>query len=243
MTRLVRFGPAMVLLVGCVLLAGVEGQTSTALAYPLASLPIEMPDHVSAEQAISEDELRIAGVSDYVARQFYRDSVPAFSIYVGYYAYQTHGKTIHSPKNCLPGSGWRALRAGTDTVGIASGSFVVNRFLLTDGERQALVYYWYQGRGRVAYNEYMVKWDLLRDAAITGRTEEALVRIVVPIGAATVDGRDAPDGEAAEALAASVAAMMIPAVDGVLPPWSGRTRSANALETFGISRHASTDAP
>jgi hypothetical protein len=46
------------------------------------------------------------------------------------------------------------------------------------------VYYWYQGRGRVAASEYQVKWELLRDAALRARTEEAMVRIVVPLGAA-----------------------------------------------------------
>jgi hypothetical protein len=46
---------------------------------------------------------------------------------------------------------------------------------------RALVYYWYQGRGRTEASEYKVKWNLLRDAALKGRTEEALVRIVVPL--------------------------------------------------------------
>jgi hypothetical protein len=49
------------------------------------------------------------------------------------------------------------------------------------------VYYWYQGRGRVAASEYQVKWELLRDAALRARTEEAMVRIVVPLGAAAKD--------------------------------------------------------
>jgi len=43
------------------------------------------------------------------------------------------------------------------------------------------VLYWYQGRGRVEPNEYWVKWHLLRDAVLRQRTEEALVRIVVPV--------------------------------------------------------------
>ena len=56
----------------------------------------------------------------------------------------------------------------------------VNRYVLQKGSQRALVLYWYQGRGRVQANEYVVKWDLLRDAATRQRTEEALVRLVVP---------------------------------------------------------------
>ena len=54
----------------------------------------------------------------------------------------------------------------------------------------------------------MVKWDLLRDAATRQRSEEALVRIVVPVRGGE---------EAAFALASSVAAELIPAVFEALP--------------------------
>lgn len=219
MSAATRYGPAGILLLGCLLLLSVKPQNSAALLSPLTSLPSSFMDYHGVEQTIPDDELRIAGVSEYVARQFFRDSLPAFSLYVGYYDFQTQGKTIHSPRNCLPGSGWRTLRAGIDTLRSESEVFVVNKYLLTDGRQQALVYYWYQGRGRVAANEYLVKWDLLRDAAFRGRTEEALVRIVVPISASVARGGLVPDAEAAGTLAATVARSLIPAVDAVLPTW------------------------
>jgi hypothetical protein len=60
----------------------------------------------------------------------------------------------------------------------------------------------------VEASEYRVKWDLMRDAALSGRTEEALVRIVVPI----TDGIEDPD-----ALARRIAAKLVPAVSLKLP--------------------------
>jgi hypothetical protein len=67
-------------------------------------------------------------------------------------------------------------RVGNDHRGraIAHGEQVP----LKNGATQALVLYWYQGRGRIVASEYAVKWNLLRDAALKGHTEEALVRIV-----------------------------------------------------------------
>jgi len=76
-----------------------------------------------------------------------------------------------------------------------------------------LVYYWYQGRGRISSNEYRVKWELLRDAALRGRSEEALVRIVLPL-----EGSEA----AADSLAAAAARVLIPAVDRALPEYPHR---------------------
>jgi len=59
----------------------------------------------------------------------------------------------------------------------------VNRYLIANGSNRALVLYWYQGRGRVTASEYAVKWNLLRDQAVRGRSDEALVRIIVPVTA------------------------------------------------------------
>jgi len=133
---------------------------------------------------------------------------PVFTVYVGYYDGQTKGKTIHSPKNCLPGSGWEALGATKASVETAEGPVTVNRYLLQNGDDRALVLYWYQGRGRVQANEYVVKWDLLRDAALHRRSDEALVRIVVPM----VGAEDDVIG-----LARSVAAELVPALNQALP--------------------------
>ena len=88
------------------------------------------------------------------------------------------------------------------------GAVAVNRYLLQREEQRALVLYWYQGRGRVQANEYLVKWDLLRDSALRQRSDEALVRIVVPI-------RD--DEDAAFALASQVATEVVPALSAALP--------------------------
>jgi len=70
------------------------------------------------------------------------------------------------------------------------------------------VYYWYQGRGRVESNEYWVKLQLLRDSALRGRSDEALVRVVVPV----VSG----DSAAAE-LGRRVSAELVPEIYRVLP--------------------------
>ena len=71
----------------------------------------------------------------------------------------------------------------------------------------------------MAFDEYTVKWDLLRDAAVHGRTEEALVRIVVPVSTTVKEKGKALDEMAAPAdsLAIAVARTMIPEVFRALP--------------------------
>ena len=40
------------------------------------------------------------------------------------------------------------------------------------------MYYWFQQRGRIITNEYLVKWYLFYDALTMNRTDGALVRLV-----------------------------------------------------------------
>jgi len=55
----------------------------------------------------------------------------------------------------------------------------VNRTVIRLGEVKQLVYYWFQQRGRVVTNEYLVKWFLFWDALTRQRTDGALVRLTV----------------------------------------------------------------
>ena len=202
--------PGGMLGVGCLFTLFIDRQSEMPLAAPLTTLPAQMAGYTGIDRTVSEEEQRVAGMTNYSFREFVADSQLVFTTYVGYYDHQTQGKTIHTPKNCLPGSGWEALQQSEISIETPRGTERVNKYLLQNGQQRVLVFYWYQGRGRVAANEYRVKWELLRDAAISGRSEEALVRIVVPI-------RENRSEEQAVELASEVAEDLIPAVYGVLP--------------------------
>lgn len=217
--------PTMILTVGALLLAGARRQEVAKLPRPLEQVTLEFTGFAGESRTIGEEERRVAGMSDYVFRIFDApsDSTQAFSVYVGYYESQATGRTIHSPKNCLPGAGWQTVESGTRTLQVQGKPVTVNRYILANGPMQAMVYYWYQGRGRVAWNEYAVKWDLLRDAATRGRTEEALVRIMVPIPPSKqFNATEWQERQAhADDLASRVAAGLVPVVEQALPRWVG----------------------
>lgn len=202
--------PAGILGIGCLLSLGTGAQITPELTMPLASA---MPDSIEGTPGIdlevSKGEATMAGFTDYALRAYpSSDSTPATTIYLGYYDHQTRGHTIHSPKNCLPGSGWEVLSDKAQPLVVGDETVVVNRYLLQNKGARDLVLYWYQGRGRVAHDEYLVKWDLLRDAIVKRRTDEALVRIVVPITGTEDD---------ALARAKKIAVRLVPAMYRVLP--------------------------
>jgi EpsI family protein len=235
MRPILAWTPAALFALGAVFTVGVDLQQSLPLRMPLGSaVPQQLLGAVGTDVVLSEDEVRVAGVTEYLMRAYEtpdtsglapgdpvdtlpRHSAPTgprvsaalpFSVYVGYYDSQMQGKTIHSPKNCLPGAGWEALASTRVVLATPAGTVTVNRYLLQNGDAQALVLYWYQGRGRVESDEYLVKWDLLRDAVLRQRSDEALVRVVVPVRG---------DAEAALQRAVDVAGILLPAVYTALP--------------------------
>jgi EpsI family protein len=206
-----RWLPAVLLTGGCLLNSVLVARRadSTPLRAPIATVAPTLLGATAVDDSVDSEQRRVAGMSTYVLRDYQPAGYVPFSVYVGYYDEQHQGKTIHSPKNCLPGAGWDQIESGADTIGTSSGPVVVNRYRIANAGSEALVYYWYQGRGRVAHDELRVKLELLRDATLRGRTEEALVRIVVML--------KGNDTASADRVARDVVPTLVDQVNRVLP--------------------------
>ena len=104
----------------------------------------------------------------------------AVAVWVAYYAEQRKGRSVHSPRACLPGGGWKLEsfdQVMLPTVGPNGEGYTVNRSVIVKGNARQLVYYWFVERGRIQTNEYAVKWSIFWDALTRNRTEGALVRV------------------------------------------------------------------
>ena len=126
-------------------------------------------------------------LDDYLLMNYLRPDSPAVNLYVAYYASQKKGQSAHSPRTCMPGGGWKMQGISQQTlagINVGSEALSVNRVIIQKGEHRQLVYYWFQERGRIITNEYLVKWFILWDALKMNRTDGALVRLTtyVPPG-------------------------------------------------------------
>ena len=121
---------------------------------------------------------------DYLLSDYTDGQGDSINLYAAYYASQRKGASVHSPKSCLPGGGWRIQEFSQREItgpGIGARPLPVNRSLIQMGEERLLVYYWFQQRGRLMTNEYLVKWFLFWDALTRQRTDGALVRVTTPV--------------------------------------------------------------
>lgn len=138
------------------------------------------------------DELKL---DDYIMANFVRRDRDLVNFYVAWYDSQRSGQSAHSPRACLPGGGWRITEL-TDVqladIRIGSQPLRVNRAQIQLGTQKQIAYYWFQQRGRVITNEYLVKWYLFWDALTRQRTDGALIRLITPLRQGeTVESADA----------------------------------------------------
>jgi len=176
---------------------------------PLATLPVQIGEWRGADGvALSPEAIAAAGVDDYLSRVYAAGPRRAVSLYIGYYASQRQGDTIHSPQNCLPGAGWQPVASTRRSIATAAGRVEANDMLIEKGVDRAVVLYWYEGRGRIVAGEYMNKLSLMLDAARLRRTDGGLVRIIAPV---------ANDAAASAADAAAFAAALVPHLARRLP--------------------------
>ncbi len=219
------FVPAVILAAGLGLLGLTHEQERPKPVTPITGILNSVAGYTYKQIDVDTNSQRVAGMDEYVNRVYLRDTAPAFTLYVGYYTYQTQGKSIHSPRNCLPGAGWEPVESATLPIAGASaiGSRDMNKYVLANSGHYAAVYYWYQGRGRIESNEYTVKYNLMRDAALYGRTEEALVRLVVPLNPGTERTQQQIRAEImrADSLATSLAPRLSREVAAALPAAPG----------------------
>jgi EpsI family protein len=212
-----KFLPAGALAAGTAVTLLVGTPKPTPLRAPLTdALPATFYGAAPTPIAIGDDEVAKSGVSDYINRVYMLNADEGISLYIGYHATQQGDKRMHSPTLCLPGSGWTPIGEQVVTIPVANKPVSVNRFILQNGNNRILVYYWFQGRGRLTAGQGDLKLNAMRDALFTHRDEEALVRIIVPL----VKGDSTPvasTGLVPDSLAAKLAEAIIEPLNKSLP--------------------------
>jgi exosortase D (VPLPA-CTERM-specific) len=151
-----------------------------------ASFPLQIATWNGRGDRLEQIVIDELDVSDYLLANYRDGQTQPINLYVAYYGSQRTGESAHSPRTCLPGGGWKITsltQQNIDNAFVNGNALSVNRALIEMGDQKQLVYYWFQQRGRVINNEYLVKWYLFWDALTRNRTDGALVRITSPVPA------------------------------------------------------------
>lgn len=180
-----RFAAAAALILSAaIFLRAHSGSEILPARVPLRSFPQQIGTWTGTDIAIDPDSLRVLGPGDFLSR-FYRSAdgqTPSLDLFIAYFPSQRAGDTIHSPKNCLPGSGWIPVGNSTVTLTVPGhSSFSANRYVIAKGESRDLVLYWYWAHDRGVASEYWARYYLVKDSLRMNRSDGSLVRIVTSL--------------------------------------------------------------
>ena len=153
---------------------------------PLASFPMQFGFWAGNDVPIPGDELRVLGPGDFLHRDYQNQEHDGgdIELFIAYFPSQRAGDTIHSPKNCLPGSGWLPVESQIITVSLpGQAPFPANRYVIVKGGERKLVLYWYLAHGRAVASEYSAKYYLVADSIRLHRSDGALIRVITPLSA------------------------------------------------------------
>ena len=171
----------LVVVVQAVLFYSASGSESTPLPSPLKDFPKVFGSWTMHDEgAVDAETLAILRADDTMTRD-YRGPEGDANLFIAYFKTQRQGQSPHSPKNCLPGSGYQPSESGRIDVPVAGGSININRYVVSRGEDESVVMYWYQSQGRVIADEFAAKFYLIADSIRHHRSDTSLVRVVVPV--------------------------------------------------------------
>ncbi len=165
---------------------------------PWNQFPATVEDwHAVEDIPLDQDTLDKLRPDDYLNRNYAsRDARTLANFFVGYFNSRRNGRAPHSPEWCLPGAGWKSVSTRRIKIPIASETqtLTANEHIIEKGLDREVVLYWYDQGTRSVAGELMAQVYSLPDLIFHGRTDTALIRIIVP----------EPSGEGAQARHAAV---------------------------------------
>jgi EpsI family protein len=209
--KMIRFAVVVVLLAGTAVLLRARDRGEILPAHlAVQEFPKEIGAWFGQDVPLQPEVKQILGDGDFLVRFYRSPGLPYVDFFLAYFPTQRTGSTIHSPQNCLPGSGW--IPAELKRIELIHGrkDALVNRYIIAKGLDRQLVLYWYQSNGRIVASEYWAKFFLVSDSIRRNRSDGALVRVVTPVA------RD-ESIESAEKRALDFSRQALPQLDRFVP--------------------------
>ena len=178
MIKVWRFVVVYLLLIGAAAYVYARTEVAVPVAQPLDLFPQRVASWTMTGQArFDERTLEVLKPSDYLSRSYRSDSGQQVSLYIGYHDGGPQSGPIHSPRQCLPGSGWNRLTDQVREIDVDGKTLVyVSSIYQKETEKQMFLY-WFQVRDAQLTNEYSLKLEQIKNSVLANRRDSSFIRL------------------------------------------------------------------
>jgi len=142
----------------------------------LEALPRTLDGWESEDYPIGDEVAEVLAADRTLNRRYSRRDGSQVWLFVAYFAQQQVNSQIHSPRHCLPGSGWKIESNTPVTLSLPGGECRASRMVIRRMDQRAEMLYWFRTRSGIVTGEYSLKWDLVRNSLARRPTDAAFVR-------------------------------------------------------------------
>ena len=154
---------------------------SVPMNKPFSEFPARVAQwRMISRQEFSEGVLKALKPTDYLSRQYQAPDGRRVNLYLGYHNGGKDSGGIHSPKHCLPGSGWYEVSTMKTIDDTGNGKINMVQAVYQKGGLREMFLYWFQVRGTSINDEYRLKLAEIMNSVTSRRRDCTFIRISVP---------------------------------------------------------------
>ena len=156
----------------------------------LSSFPLELGQWQGKSDFIAKGTLDMLNPDQYFNATYVNSEGSRVQLFFDYFAQNGSSGGVHSPRNCLPGSGWAILRSEQREININGHKIPASRFYLQLGKARQVMDFWYVTRRGETSNDYEFKLYTMMSSLMLQPTDVAFIRFVAldsPNGLSALD--------------------------------------------------------
>ena len=133
------------------------------------------------QSRFDERTLEVLKPTDYLSREYSSDDGESVGLYVGYHDGGPKSGPIHSPRQCLPGSGWNRIKDEVRALDIGDRKVSYVSAVYEKDTAKQLFLYWFQVKGDILTDEYALKLMQLKNSVMSNQRDSAFIRLALSV--------------------------------------------------------------
>jgi EpsI family protein len=144
----------------------------------IGEFPLQMGGWRGVRDDVIPDIVEMLNPTEIFSATYANDSGAEVHLFFDYFASQSSPGGPHSPRNCMPGSGWTILKVEDREISVKGRAVRIGRFDLRMAGTKKVMDFWYITRYGETANDYMFKMYLMISSLTFRPNDIAFIRVI-----------------------------------------------------------------